>query len=156
MKDEKDLLAYCGLYCGACSFRVAFEEKDHKHLQDMPSKYEEYKDAELQFCPGCRLDAQSGGCKIRDCAVSKDIPHCGDCDEFPCELLIEFNNDGIPHHSDAINNLRKLRNQGEEVWLIYQAKRWECECGAKLSWYLKKCTKCLKPVKINYTLNEKE
>ena len=102
------------------------------------------------------MDAQAGGCKIRACAVSKDIPHCGECDKFPCDLLIEFNNDGMPHHSDVINNLRKLRKLGEEAWLSYQAKRWECECGAKLSWYLKKCTKCLKPVEISYIVNEKE
>ncbi len=38
-----ELIAYCGLYCGACSFKVAFEEQNREHLMRMPAKYEYLK-----------------------------------------------------------------------------------------------------------------
>jgi hypothetical protein len=37
------LIAYCGLYCGACSFQVAYETEDRKHIDSMPSRYDKYK-----------------------------------------------------------------------------------------------------------------
>jgi hypothetical protein len=156
MSKNNKLIAYCGLDCGACSFKVAYDQKNNQHVKDMPSKYDKYKDTPLQFCPGCKLDNQDNGCEIRDCARSKNISNCGECDQFPCELLIKFNNDGIPHHSDCIDNLKLLNKIGEGSWLEYQNKRWECECGAKLSWYLKKCVRCFKPVKISYTSKRKK
>ena len=109
--SRNNKIAYCGLYCGACSFKVAYDENARKHLQNMPSKY----------------------------------------DEFPRELLHKFNDDGMLHHSGSISNLRQLIKMGEENWLQYQAEKWKCKCGAKLSWYLKKCIRCSEPVKVAYT-----
>jgi hypothetical protein len=73
MKDEsrsanegQNLIAFCGLYCGACSFRVAAQENDRRHLRDMPARYDQYKDAPMDICPGCRQESRDGPCAWSD------------------------------------------------------------------------------------------
>lgn len=144
--SDYDLIAYCGLYCGACSFKVAYDDNDVRHLEVMPAKYDRYKTEELEFCPGCRLENQCGDCKIRDCAISKNLEHCGVCTDFPCELIQNFNDDGIPHHGACISNLKNLQELGSDLWLKEQAEKWVCECGAKLSVYLTECLRCSQPI----------
>jgi len=139
---SNELIAYCGLYCGACSFKVAFEEHNREHLMRMPAKYDHLKHAPLEFCPGCRLENRCGDCAIRDCAIEKNIEYCSLCDDFPCEKLLKFNNDGIPHHAEAIENLKVLKTMGAEQWLAVQKAKWMCTCTARYSWYLKECKKC--------------
>ena len=136
-----DLIAYCGLYCGACSFKVAHEEQDREHLMRMPEKYDAWKQAPLEACPGCRLENKCGKCAIRDCAVDRGIVHCGLCGDFPCGKLLEFTGDGIPHHAEAIGNLKALKTMGVEEWLEAQKGFWTCACGERYSWYLRECRK---------------
>ncbi len=146
MTSEKllnnELIAYCGLYCGACSFKVGYDENDRAHIECIPDKYEKFRHMPLLFCPGCRLDNQCGGCDIKDCAEEKKLDDCSQCDQFPCQKLRAFNNDGIPHHSESIANLKKLRQIGPEKWITLQEKRWKCGCGTRYSWYLKRCKTC--------------
>ncbi len=137
-----ELIAYCGLYCGACSFRVAFEENNRDHVTHMPTYYDLLKNDPLEFCPGCRLENKCGECAIRDCAMNKGIEYCSQCNDFPCSKSIRFNSDGKPHHGESISNLNLLREIGEEKWLDIMRERWTCKCGARYSWYYKECTKC--------------
>lgn len=135
------LLGYCGLFCGACSFKVAFETNDRRHLAGMPRKYSKYADAVLQFCPGCSKD-EDEGCEIRNCARAHGFLYCGLCPDAPCSLLRRFSEDGIPHHSEVIANIERIKKVGVKEWLKEQKERWTCDCGAKRSWYLERCTKC--------------
>jgi len=137
-----EFIAYCGLYCGACSFRVAFEENNRKHIARMPAYYDRLKNEPLEFCPGCRLENKCGECDIRDCAINKKIEYCSQCNDFPCDKLIRFNSDGKPHHEESINNLKLLKEIGEDKWLDLMKEKWTCRCGSKYSWYNKECSKC--------------
>lgn len=139
---RQNLIAFCGLYCGACSFRVAAQDNDRGHLRNMPAKYDEYRDAPMEVCPGCRQESQDGQCAIRDCARRHGLTHCGQCCNFPCSRIRSFNDDGVPHHAAAISNLTRLAEVGEEAWLREQEQRWTCACGARLSWYRKECGLC--------------
>jgi hypothetical protein len=147
MEHSRDypLIAYCGLYCGACSFKIAYDENNREHLLDLPSFFEVAKDAPLQYCAGCKTDAGCSECSIKTCAISRHLDHCGACTEFPCDRILKFNNDGIPHHSKVIDNLTELKRIGEAAWNVTQQNLWQCECGAKMSWYLRTCTHCGKP-----------
>lgn len=136
-----ELIAFCGLYCGACSFKMAYMENDRKHIDYMPSIYDKFKNDPLEYCPGCRLENKCGECKIRDCAIEHKYDHCGECPDFPCEKITGFINDGKPHHSEAIGNLNLLNEIGEENWLKRMDEKWTCKCGTKLSWYYT-CNKC--------------
>lgn len=137
-----ELIAYCGLYCGACSFKVAFEENDRVHLTDMPEHYDRYKNDALEDCPGCRLENKCGQCAIRDCAIGRGLDYCAQCNDFPCERSMGFNNDGRPHHGETISNSELLKEMGEERWLELLKEKWTCGCGARFSWYHNTCTKC--------------
>ncbi|MFZ5965670.1 MAG: DUF3795 domain-containing protein [Bacillota bacterium] len=140
---SNELIAYCGLYCGACSFKVAFEEDNREHIMSMPTVYDRFKNEPLEFCPGCRLENQCGDCAIRDCARDREIEYCSLCGDFPCEKLTNFNNDGKPHHAESIGNLNLLKNIGEEKWQALQKEKWTCsKCNIRYSWYYRECGKC--------------
>ena len=56
---DADLVAMCGLYCGAC-----------------PS-YQKKK------CPGCRENHSARWCATRTCALEKHCGSCADCGMYP-------------------------------------------------------------------------
>ena len=59
----------CGLLCSQCSYR------------------------EPMNCPGCvKMDRPFWGesCPVKSCCQEKSFDHCGQCGQFPCELLRQF------------------------------------------------------------------
>ena len=133
-------LAFCGIYCPQCSFAVAYESGKREHLLTMPEKYEKYKQAplaEMGDCLGCKYENLCGDCNIKDCAIEKGIVACSDCNEFPCEMASSFWNDGVPHHLQALENLKTMNAIGKEKWFEEFKKNLECFCGERLSWYYK-------------------
>ncbi|MBS4015090.1 MAG: DUF3795 domain-containing protein [Candidatus Latescibacteria bacterium] len=143
MAKINDFIAFCGLYCGACSFKVGFDENNRAHLNGIPVEYKRYANRPLQFCPGCQQLNQCGH-GFKECAENHKVAHCGLCDEFPCQRIKDFNNDGAPHHAEVISNLKRLTEIDEQAWLNEQEKQWTCECGAKKSWCLLRCPRCNK------------
>ena len=143
VQSDDSLIACCGLYCGACSFRVAFEENDRKHLIRMPAKYDKFKDAPMDRCDGCLAGECGHG--FTGCAAAHGVEHCGRCGSFPCSRLRDFTRDGIPHHAGVIASLERIRRVGERQWLEEQAAAWRCSCGARLSWYHRTCDRCGRP-----------
>jgi uncharacterized protein DUF3795 len=144
MSDSKLLLGVCGLYCGACyHYRASFPES--KYLLEEANR--QGRELEGFTCAGCRSDTLyihpgCAKCKIRACAESKSILHCGLCLEFPCNQIKAFQSDGRLHHLDVILNLEDLRAKQPEQWLAEQQQRWKCGCGASFSWYEKTCHSC--------------
>ncbi|MBI5528441.1 MAG: DUF3795 domain-containing protein [Deltaproteobacteria bacterium] len=55
---DKNLVAKCGLYCGAC--RAYLKEK----------------------CPGCAEAKNRGWCKTRSCCAEHSLASCADCTDF--------------------------------------------------------------------------
>ncbi len=55
---DPKLVAYCGLYCGACS----------KYLNGK--------------CPGCAGNEKAAWCKIRPCCVENGYATCANCQQF--------------------------------------------------------------------------
>ena len=141
---EYQLLAVCGLYCGACyHYRASFPEGQHI----LETARRQGRSMEGFTCQGCRSDALyihpgCACCSIRDCADSRGILHCGLCPEFPCERLKAFQNDGHDHHLDIFAQLGEIKEKGPERWLSEQKKRWRCQCGASFSWYEENCQHC--------------
>ena len=140
-EKDKNLIAYCGLYCGECfSYKgsVADLARDlRKELRQ--AKFQ--KTAELlstlsffevfQHYPQCyevlgalvRLrckNACKGGggnpsCKIRICCQKKGFAGCWECDEFETCKKLDFL---VPAHGNAhLKNLRTLQKKGVEEFL---------------------------------------
>jgi hypothetical protein len=146
--ERRLLLGVCGLYCGACyHYRASFP--DGQHLLDEAAR--QGKRREGYTCRGCRSDTLyihpgCAQCEIRACADGKGVLHCGDCDEFPCERLEAFRDDGRVHHLDVVANLEDLGAEGADQWLEEQERRWTCGCGARFSWYETACHRCGEPL----------
>jgi len=141
MPEEKDLVTYCGLYCGDCfghqenipdlardlrkELRQAKFAKTAEFLSansffEVFKNYQQCYDvlgALVKF--RCRKACRGGGgppfCKMRKCCQRKGIEGCWQCEEFEtCENL----NFLKPLHGDAhLKNLRVLKETGVDNFL---------------------------------------
>ena len=141
MAEEKDLIAYCGLYCGDCfgyQGKIADLARDlRKELRqakfaktadflsgnsffavfkDYPQCYE-VLGAMVKF--RCKRTCRGGGgppfCKMRQCCQKKGIDGCWQCDEFETCQKLDFLKQT---HGDAhIKNLNILKKSGVDSFL---------------------------------------
>jgi len=65
---DKNLVAFCGLYCGAC----------RSYLKGK--------------CPGCNNNIKATWCKIRTCCIDKNIKSCADCKSVVLLDCAKYNN----------------------------------------------------------------
>jgi hypothetical protein len=148
MADDRQLLAVCGLYCGACyHYRSSFP--DGQHLLEETAR--QGRPLAGFTCQGCRSGALyihpgCAQCEIRACAEGQGLLHCGLCPTYPCARLQAFQGDGRVHHLDVLINLEELKVKGPDRWLAEQAERWQCGCGARFSWYETTCVQCSAPL----------
>jgi hypothetical protein len=141
MGNSRELIAYCGLYCGDC---LAYQGKIADLARDLrkelrqakftrtaealasESFFQVFKDypqcyevlgAMVKF--RCKRTCRGGGgppfCKMRKCSQKKGIEGCWECDDFEtCDKLSFL----TPSHADAhIKNLRLLKKSGEESFI---------------------------------------
>jgi hypothetical protein len=137
-EGRKDLLAYCGIYCGDClgyTGVIADAAKDfvavvEKHNFDQtarcvfPEKLKDYNRLceMLGFmtnlkCPGrCRDEDTEASCVVRKCCREKGFHACYECDELEiCDKLKSLF-EGL-HYDSSIKNLRAIKESGLEAWL---------------------------------------
>jgi hypothetical protein len=101
---DKNLIAKCGLYCGACN----------KYLNGK--------------CPGCEHNTNASWCKIRlcctengykscaDCVLYKDIKQCGKFNNLMSKLF------GILFNSDRNACIERIRELGYEQYAAEMAQ----------------------------------
>ncbi len=102
MEAALDLLARCGVYCGACRIYCATRDKDQKFIKKLIDGYEgmgleKISEEDLQ-CEGCRSENVSIVCKtcsVRDCTQEKGYSGCYECDDFPCQFITELIGSGF-------------------------------------------------------------
>ncbi len=63
---------YCGLCCKSCEYKES---------------------ANCEGCIATKGNPFHGHCKVAECAIGKGRRFCGECAEFPCELLTSFSYD---------------------------------------------------------------
>jgi hypothetical protein len=124
MAETKELIAYCGLYCGDCpnhkgeiadlarDLRKKLREaKFDRTAQGLSKYFKEFRNYEqcYQVLGGmvrlrCKRTCRSGGgnpaCKVRSCCTKRGIGGCWECQEF-----------------ETCQNLRKLKKQGTEAFI---------------------------------------
>lgn len=103
---DKELIAACGLYCGAC----------RKYL--------------LGKCPGCHENKKATWCKIRTCAKEHGYRSCAECCKNVSECKIYSNLIGkifaFLFKSDRPACIRYIREHGEQAFAEEMAKR-QCQ-----------------------------
>ncbi len=148
--EGEELVAVCGLYCGACRLYRAWHDNLAERLEEMRQRMSSRGQVTLDdlHCDGClaqgHLAPYCQECKIRLCAANKPgVTRCSDCPDFPCSLITDFNNDGMRHHAEVLQNVRHQREIGVDEWLQEQYERWRCAfCGISLDWYARSCFRC--------------
>ena len=140
MAEDKDLIAYCGLYCGDC---FGYRQKIADLARDLRKELRQSKFAktaeslsEVSFfkayknypqcyevlgamvrlrCKSCRAGGGPPFCKMRSCCQKKGIDGCWQCDEFETCQKLDFLK---ANHDDAhIKNLRILKKKGVDSFI---------------------------------------
>ncbi|MCK4250780.1 DUF3795 domain-containing protein [candidate division WOR-3 bacterium] len=136
-KKKKELIAYCGLYCGDCfgyKGKIADLARDiRKELRQekfdiivkgIPFKaFKNYKECyevlgalvRLRCKNTCRGGGGNPFCKIRKCCQKKNIDGCWECKEFETCKKLDFLK--ANHGNAHIKNLRKLTKKSIQDFL---------------------------------------
>lgn len=140
-QERKELIAFCGLFCGDCPgfhgkiARLAGELKEELqrfHFDKMAASLSEltffkqlksYKEClevlealeDFRCSEICRKDGSAPFCAIRKCCHEKGLEGCWECDIFEdCDKLAML----YPVHGDAnIKNLRQLKEKNSDEFL---------------------------------------
>jgi len=142
-RPVKELAAVCGLFCPACFIFIAQREgPDTRKLVaeslNLPVEYIK--------CDGCRAENRfiycENNCRMVPCAAEKGVDFCGECDEYPCEILKEFQA-ARPHRIELWPSLERIREVGHEKWFYEMLKHYSChQCGTVNSAYHSTCREC--------------
>jgi hypothetical protein len=102
--QNKNLIAYCGLYCKNCS------------------KYKQAK------CAGCEKNEKASWCTIRTCCIEKGIQSCAQCSDFqnPSECK-KYNNVfskviQFVTRTDRELCVKLIKEEGREAFISYMDK----------------------------------
>jgi hypothetical protein len=92
--DKYSRLSYCGIDCGKC-----------KNFMQNAN------------CAGCRNETELvSDCPNRTCAIERDLLHCGECESYPCDMLVEFY-EGTELRKQGQRNMQEILEIGVEEWL---------------------------------------
>jgi hypothetical protein len=155
---NKDLMAPCGLYCGACGVYIATRDGNEKFRAVMGNLFG--TKPEETVCLGCmqpesskKLYTYCRTCTIRDCVKSKGYYSCHQCEEWPCSMVENFPNPlGVRVMKKTIPIWRaKVAEYGDEKgsveWAQIECERYHCpSCGSPLFRGAQSCRACKKPV----------
>ncbi len=130
-RSSRDYLCYCGLNCKICTI-VTTIPQDATRLrntlvkngmdvfgQEIYEGFSEFWDvlkkmSELaETCTLCQGTCGDPDCKIRVCAREKGVEVCALCDEYPCDLIREY--DKKYHVLIRYND--RIREIGLDPWL---------------------------------------
>lgn len=99
---DKNLIAFCGLYCGAC----------RGYLKGT--------------CPGCRDNVKAAWCKLRKCCIEYKLDSCSDCKAFAPKDCKKCNNIvskmfGLVFNSDRLACLSRIKEIGYDDYAAEMA-----------------------------------
>lgn len=143
LKPDKRLAAVCGLFCPACHVFIGTNE-DPDRLIAMARRHQ--KPLKEMHCHGCRSTKRCFYCEtvcfMAKCAAGKGVEFCGDCAEYPCKGLSEFQS-MAPHRIELWKNHARRKEAGWETWYAEMIEHYSCpQCRTINSAYDLKCRKC--------------
>ena len=146
---DKNLLAPCGLYCGACGVIVAYRD-DNRKLKEILAQTYGSTPGEV-ICHGCMSEVRFKYCRtcdIRSCVLEKNYEGCYQCDDFPCRRIHDFSDPvGRQVMLRAVPEWRRL---GTEKWVEAEEKRYSCPaCGARVLRGSSRCRACKEPLNLD-------
>lgn len=155
---NKELMAPCGLYCGACGVYIANRDSNEKFRTAMGNLYgTKPEDTRCKGCmqedPARELYLYCKMCKIRDCVKAKGFYSCHQCEGWPCDMISAFSlATGRQVMARTIpvwreNVARYGDEQGSVEWARHECRRYHCSfCGKPLFRGAQRCRHCQKAV----------
>ena len=157
-ENVKNQIGVCGIWCGSClGGNGAVQELTRKYEQIIKrsqSALEKWAPKEFNFnefvkglaciqamslCPGCRKGGGNPACKIRICALKKNLISCSQCDGLAECRNFESLEQGHPKIKEE---LRKIKNVEQkevvEKWVNELKAKWPhcvllCETTKKIT-----------------------
>lgn len=156
--ENRDLMAPCGLYCGACGVYIATRDGNDKFKTVMGNLYGTRP--EDTVCFGCMQDdppkaiyGYCKSCRIRDCVRSKGFYSCHQCNDWPCDHINRFGfATGVRVMKRTIPLWRaKVAELGDEAgsvaWARSECERYHCpSCGKAVFRGAQRCRFCKEPL----------
>lgn len=134
MRESRQYLCYCGLYCKMCSVVNGLPQDAtalHSRMQEdgwpyfgsqIYPEFEEFwkilshlKDYD-QISQLCQGGCGNPECQIRICAQEKGVETCALCQDYPCEKLAPL----ASHYLFLYENGRRIQELGLDAWLQEQ------------------------------------
>jgi hypothetical protein len=141
MSTDKQLLAYCGIYCEDCLGYTGVIADAAESLMKILTQYKFERTAAAVFpeqladfdrfqemlgfmatlrCAGrCRKDESAAAalsCRVRTCCGERGLFACYECDGFEeCETLLSIA-EGL-HAQSCVANLKEIKEMGLNTWL---------------------------------------
>jgi len=79
--DDFSMVAYCCLECEKCDVYIATQNNDDELIAKVAKQWN--MDAGKLYCDGCKSERALYDCEAKKCAVSRNLPTCAHCDDFP-------------------------------------------------------------------------
>lgn len=112
-----EMIAYCGIDCGACPALIATQKNDDELRKKTAAEWSkmfghDFKPEEIN-CTGCLSDGAhvyycDNMCEIRKCARPRKVENCGYCAEYACEKLTGFLK-SVPEAKKRLEEVRARR-----------------------------------------------
>ncbi|MFX1567531.1 MAG: DUF3795 domain-containing protein [Promethearchaeota archaeon] len=147
MKDKKELLAYCGLYCGDCAgysgeiadaaiklnqqlTKYKFEHTAKNIFTEKLKEYYKFHDmlqfiTELKCEKICReKEDDEHSCKVRKCCREKGFFACYECESYEkCEILRTAVKKEL-YGDSHLKNFQSIKEMGLENWIKVGKRYW--------------------------------
>jgi hypothetical protein len=141
-ENVKNQIGFCGIWCGSCSggngsiielTRRYEETVKENNLEKWAPKGFDSKEfmkglALIQTtssCPGCRKGGGNPSCRIRICALKKNLDDCSQCDGLIACRDFEELERSIPKIKEDLMKIRNMnRKEVIEKWMVELLKKW--------------------------------
>jgi len=100
---NKDLVAFCGLYCGSCRSYL------------------------LGKCPACKDNVKATWCTVRSCCLENSYNSCADCTQMALKDCKKYNNFiskivGFVLNSNRSACIQRIKEIGTEGFAVEMAE----------------------------------
>ena len=135
--------AICGLFCPSCICFIDTKEYPEKLKEKAQERGVAVEDLR---CCGCRSDTLYIYCRehcfMKPCAEDRGIDFCGECPEYPCTQMKDFQS-AKPHRLELWESQERIKEAGYEKWYMEMIEHYSCpECNTINSAYDLKCRNC--------------
>ena len=127
--DKRQLVSYCGLYCGLCDWRTRVPERAKALAESLQTAENEGPEGFSRFLKGptsvpedkCCRSGKCGAphCAIRKCAIEKSIETCPQCQDYPCRRVMTL----AKSEPTLLHDGERIREHGLDQWIEEQEER---------------------------------